>query len=241
MRISTLTPWEVVRSFCGSKSVPSVEGEWKLSKSPRTICGNLSLSHMSAVLAVFHIEVPQPVFFLFRRPLSYSPHFWGSSGGNWYLLCGSIWGFTQSPCTINLSRQTHHQFVLRGHMTFICNDETVSRQNLWVDLWRQWVTVLLVYCYPHGDQTGHSLKLAHASLHLTCPNAPAPRSFPFVQFSGTWGTVERIPRNKMFMNVANEKANLRESQTKGNKRSSFHICTSTHQTFMKRKQRKSLH
>ena len=65
MRISTLTPWKVVRNFCGSKSVPSVEGEWKLSKSPGTICGNLSLSHMSAVLAVFHIEVSQPGFFCF--------------------------------------------------------------------------------------------------------------------------------------------------------------------------------
>ena len=40
--------------------------------------------------------------------------------------------------------------------------------------------------------------------------------------------------------VGNEKANLRESQTQGNKRSSCHISTSTHQTFMKRKQRKSL-
>ena len=65
MRISTLTPWKVVRNFCGSISVPSVEGEWKLSKSPRTICSNLSLSHMSTVLAVFHIEVSQPGFFSF--------------------------------------------------------------------------------------------------------------------------------------------------------------------------------
>ena len=39
MRISTLTPWMVVRNFCESKSAPSLEGKRKLSKSPRIILG----------------------------------------------------------------------------------------------------------------------------------------------------------------------------------------------------------
>ena len=39
MKISTLTLWKVVRNFCGSKSVLSLEGERKLRKSPRIILG----------------------------------------------------------------------------------------------------------------------------------------------------------------------------------------------------------
>ena len=39
MKISTLTLWKVVRNFCGSKSVLSLEGERKLRKNPRIILG----------------------------------------------------------------------------------------------------------------------------------------------------------------------------------------------------------
>ena len=148
MRISTLTPWMVVRNFCESKSAPSLEGKRKLSKSPRIILGKSTFAPYEWSPSCDSHWSLQPVFFLFRRPFSSSPHFWGFSAGNWYLLCGSIWGFTKSPCSINLPRQTHHQFVLRGHMTSTCNHENVSRQNLWADLWRQWVTVIQVYCYP---------------------------------------------------------------------------------------------
>lgn len=48
----------------------------------------------------------------------------------------------------------------------------------------------------------------------------------FQELEVLWKEYQGI--NKMFMNVADEKANLRESQTQGNKRSTFHICTSTH-------------
>ena len=136
MRISTLTPWKVVRNFCGSKSVPSVEGEWKLSQSPQTILGQSNfVPYECSSGCVSHWSL-QPVFFCFDALLA-TPHI--SEGfrpetGIYYVA---------QP-----SRRTHHQFALRGHMTSICHNETVSRQNLWADLWRQWVTILLVYSYP---------------------------------------------------------------------------------------------
>ena len=149
MKISPLTLWKVVRNFCGSKSVLSLEGERKISKSPRIILGqsNFVLYECSPG-CVSHWSLPT-FFLLFQRPFSCLPpaiNLWGLSAGDWYLLCSS--SVTQSPRTINLPRWTHHQFVLRGHMTSICNNETVSRQNLWADLRRQWVTVIQVYCYP---------------------------------------------------------------------------------------------
>ena len=110
MRVSTLTPWKVVRNFCGSKSVLSLEGERKLSKSPRIILGqsNFVLYECSPG-CVSHLSLPT-FFLLFRRPFSCLPpdiNLWGLSAGDWYLLCSS--SVTQSPRTINLPRRTHHK------------------------------------------------------------------------------------------------------------------------------------
>lgn len=113
MRVSTLIPWKVVRNFCGSKNVPSLEGERKLSKSSRIIWGQSNFVPYECSSGCFALTSPN-LFLLFRRPFSCLPpappaplNLWGLSAGNWYLLCSS--SVTQSPRTINLPRRTHHQ------------------------------------------------------------------------------------------------------------------------------------
>ena len=73
---------------------------------------------MSAVLAVFRIEVSNRFFFCLDALLATSHISEGfrPETGIYYVA---------QP-----SRRTHHQFVLRGQMTSICHNETVSRQNL---------------------------------------------------------------------------------------------------------------
>ena len=139
MRISTLTPWKVVGNFCGSKSVPSVEGEWKLSQSPQTILGQSNfVPYECSSGCVSHWSL-QPVFFLFRRPFSYSPHFWGLSARNWYLLCGSTFP-TDAP-SVRTSR-SHDIYMsqwscfspksLSGSMTSVGNSNTSLLLSLMV-------------------------------------------------------------------------------------------------------------
>ena len=69
MRVSTLTPWKVVRNFCGSKNVPSLERERKLSKSPRIIWGQSNFDPYECSSSCFASTSPN-LFILFRRPFS---------------------------------------------------------------------------------------------------------------------------------------------------------------------------
>ena len=73
MRISTLTPWMVVRNFCESKSAPSLEGKRKLSKSPRIILGKSTFAPYECSPSCDSHWSLQPVFFCFDALLA-TPH-----------------------------------------------------------------------------------------------------------------------------------------------------------------------
>ena len=73
MKISTITLWKVVTNFCGSKSVLSLEGKRKLSKSPRIILGQSNfVPYECRPGCVSHWSL-QPVFFCFDALLA-TPH-----------------------------------------------------------------------------------------------------------------------------------------------------------------------
>ena len=73
MRISTLTPWMVVRNLCESKSAPSLEGKRKLSKSPRIILGKSTFAPYECSPSCDSHWSLQPVFFCFDALLA-TPH-----------------------------------------------------------------------------------------------------------------------------------------------------------------------
>lgn len=127
MRVSTLIPWKVVRNFCGSKNVPSLEGERKLRKSSRIIWGQANFVPYECSSGCFALTSPN-LFLLFRRPFSCLPPAPPSP------LPPLIYeGFRLGTGIYYVAQVLPNLLALS---TFpdgptISNNESVSRQNLW--------------------------------------------------------------------------------------------------------------